>query len=140
MDSVIYRRNSRPKIAPGQKDKLEHNKSISNKSKAGHKKNPDGQEKQNPNPEDIPEKIIRNVGLIRMTSARPPKVFSSKSIRNYKIPSWTARGHTRHYKSGKTVYIRPTVRHRKALKNPDGKIPQSVINIVNNTKTPDTPE
>lgn len=34
---------------------------------------------------------------------------------HYETPSWQVRGHIRRYKSGKTVYIKPTVRHRKNM-------------------------
>lgn len=125
--------NNKPKIAPGQKEKQEHNKRISKKSKSMPKESSQAQEQpDNAVLDAIPEKLIRNIGLIKIVSTRTPKVFSSKSIRNYKIPSWTSRGHTRKYKSGKIVYVRPAVHHRKALKNQNGKIPQSVINLVNN--------
>ena len=125
--------NNKPKIAPGQKEKQEHNKRISKKSKSMPKESSQAQEQpDNAVLDAIPEKLIRNIGLIKIVSTRTPKVFSSKSIRNYKIPSWTSRGHTRKYKSGKIVYVRPAVHHRKALKNQNGKIPQSVINLVDN--------
>lgn len=122
--------SNKPKIAPGQKEKLERNKSLSNKLKSAKQADQSSESGQTPN--EIPEKLIRNVGLIKIVSEKTPRVFSSKSIKNYKVPSWTSRGHTRRYKSGKVVYVKPSVHHRKALKNPDGKIPQSVINIVDN--------
>lgn len=122
---------NKPKIAPGQEAKQAYNREIAkNKS---NKSNSDTH-KDNSTPE-IPEKLIRNVGMIRIISTKTPRAVTSKSIRNYRIPSWTARGHTRTYKSGKTVYIQPTVKHRRALKNPEKKIPQSIIKIVDNLPT-----
>lgn len=119
----------KPKIAPGQEDKQARNREIAKSKSNKSNSNPPS---DNKNPE-IPEKLVRNVGLIKITSTRTPRTPSSKSIKNYKIPSWTSRGHTRTYKSGKTVYVRPSVHHRKALKNPENKIPQSVINVIDNT-------
>ena len=127
--------SNKPKIAPGQRAKQEHNKSISNKSKSRQNKTSEANTQL-----EIPEKLVRNVGMIRIISTRTPRTFSSKSIRNYRVPTWTARGHTRTYKSGKTVYIKPATCHRKALKDVDGKIPQSIINIVNNTEQQEKPE
>lgn len=33
--------------------------------------------------------------------------------RNYKVSSWQIHGHYRHYKNGKTIYIKPTIGYRK---------------------------
>lgn len=114
---------NKAKLAPGQARRASNSNTESNKSDAGAVGKPDMSR------QDIPDKLVRNVGLIRVVSERPPRTFSSKSSRNYRIPSWTARGHVRTYKSGKTVYVRPTVRHRKSLGSGNTKAPQSVINV-----------
>ena len=49
----------------------------------------------------------------KMTSDEP-------RIVHYQTPSWNVRGHIRRYKSGKTVYIKPTVRKRKHMGESDG--------------------
>lgn len=51
--------------------------------------------------------------------------------RNYVTPVWTTKGHVRKYKSGRIVYIPPTVHHRKALldKNTSTAAPKSVIRV-----------
>lgn len=123
--------SNRAELAPGQEAAVERNREI---TKTKSNKSGDGAKKSIP-ASDIPEKLVRNVGILRVKSVRPPRPVSSKSIRNYKIPSWTARGHVRRYKSGKTVYVKPSVHHRRSLSNPDGKIPQTVINIINDEKT-----
>lgn len=114
---------NKAKLAPGQARRVSRPDTESNKSDTHAVGKPDMSR------QDIPDKLVRNVGLIRVVSEKPPRTFSSKSSRNYKIPSWTARGHVRTYKSGKTVYVRPTVRHRKSLGSGNAKAPQSVINV-----------
>ena len=72
----------------------------------------------------------RTVGTIRFVSAAPPKQTRAKTIRTYTVSSWLTRGHTRHYKSGKTAYIKPSTHHRRALQNRQGtEGAQAVIQI-----------
>lgn len=66
-------------------------------------------------PDDIPLKRVRTVGTIRFVSAKSPKCPSRKTISQWRLASWPVRGHIRHYKSGKTAYIKPNTFHRKAL-------------------------
>lgn len=71
----------------------------------------------------------RTVGPIAIKSVSVPRMPTQKTITRYSVASWACRGHMRHYKSGKTVYIQPTVRHRHALKK-EGQEPAPVtINI-----------
>lgn len=42
-----------------------------------------------------------------------PSVPSMSCKRNYKMSSWQIHGHYRHYKNGKTVYIKPTIGYRR---------------------------
>lgn len=39
-------------------------------------------------------------------------IASASCKRNYKMSSWQIHGHYRHYKSGKTIYIKPTIGYR----------------------------
>lgn len=84
-----------------------------------------------------PIKHIRKVGVIQFVSSKPPRKPSQKTTRQYHVAVWTVRGHTRKYANGKTVYIRPTVRHRKALQNHINSRPQNVIEFHDNTKEVD---
>jgi len=77
-----------------------------------------------------PERRVRIAGLVKFSSARPPRP-ANKAAREYRTPSWTARGHIRHYKNGTQVYIRPMVKHRKALAGKDGHVP-STVKILDN--------
>ncbi len=43
------------------------------------------------------------------------------SERHYTVDKWQVRGHVRHYKSGKTVYIKPRVNKRKAMVPSNGE-------------------
>lgn len=83
-----------------------------------------------PVPVPVPERRVRSIGLIRFKSDRAPRP-GNKAVRNYKLASWTARGHVRHYKSGKQVYIKPMVKHRKAASTTHAPAP-STIKIVDN--------
>ena len=74
--------------------------------------------------------IIRAVGGIKIKSVKIPKVPSEDSVRKYKVSVWNKRGHVRHYKSGKTVYIRQTICKRKCFDN-NGVPLQTVIDIKN---------
>lgn len=66
-----------------------------------------------------PERKTRMVGSLRVQSENIPRKPCLETVITYKVAKWTVRGHTRHYKSGKTVYINPTVRKRKALEGTD---------------------
>lgn len=52
---------------------------------------------------------------IHIISEKPPKAPSENYVRHYSVAAWTVRATTRHYKSGKTVYIKETVHKRHAL-------------------------
>lgn len=36
---------------------------------------------------------------------------------HYQTPSWQVRGYVRHYKNGKSIFIQPSVRKRKEIKD-----------------------
>lgn len=83
-----------------------------------------------------PERIIRTVGTMQIQSEKPPKIPTEKSIVKYSIASWPTRGFIRHYKSGKTVYVKPSVHHRKCLQKDDNaETKQTIIFKNNNPKT-----
>ena len=87
----------------------------------------------NTRPKSVPNEPsaqrIRTVGTIKFVSARPPRQVNEKTVRTYRLASWPTRGHTRTYKSGKTVYIKPTVHHRKSLNDQGVQGTQSIIKI-----------
>lgn len=83
-----------------------------------------------------PERVTRTVGTMQIQSEKPPKIPTEKSIVKYSIASWPTRGFIRHYKSGKTVYVKPSVHHRKCLqKNDDTETKQTIIFENNDPKT-----
>lgn len=55
----------------------------------------------------------RIVGTVRIVSDKPPRAPGPATVKNYKLSEWTRRGHVRHCKSGKTVYVRPTTAKRR---------------------------
>ena len=82
-------------------------------------------------PQSPPELKIRNVGVITMKSEKPPRMASYDTIVHYKIAQWKTRGHIRHYKNGKTVYVKESVHKRKALQGKtDDNISNICINII----------
>ena len=78
---------------------------------------------------EIPKKQkIRAFGDVKIKSVKVPKTPTEESIRHYKIASWNKRGHVRHYKSGKEVYIKQTVCKRKGFDD-NVKPLQTVIDV-----------
>jgi hypothetical protein len=78
------------------------------------------------------KQLIRNVGEsgIVIKSVDIPREANYERIIRYKVASWNTRGHERKLKSGRVVYVKPSVHHRKALqgKCTDGPA-QTVIQI-----------
>ena len=66
-----------------------------------------------------PERKTRYVGALRVQSHNVPKKPCYETVVTYKVAKWNVRGHVRHYKSGKDVYIKPGMRTRKALEGSD---------------------
>lgn len=69
------------------------------------------------NPEKQDERKVRTISTVKITSKSIPRLPTEKSVVKYNVASWNTRGHIRHYKSGKTIYVKPSVHHRKALRN-----------------------
>ena len=88
----------------------------------------------------IPEKnpkpqIVRTLSSgVQIKSASVPKAPTVDIIRHYKVASWNVRGHMRHYKNGKTIYIAPTVAKRKEFENTDASKRQTIIVSGNKIK------
>lgn len=80
-----------------------------------------------------PERVVRTVGTVIVKSKKPPRIPTEKTVIKYVIASWPTRGHIRHYKSGKTVYIKPTVHKRKCLQNENKETKQTIV-FKNNIK------
>ena len=64
-----------------------------------------------------PQQKTRYVGSLRIRSHNVPKKPCYETVVTYKVAKWNVRGHVRHYKSGKDVYIKPSTRTRKALED-----------------------
>ena len=50
---------------------------------------------------------------IRYINNNENKITRESRLVEYKTDSWSVKGHLRHYKSGKTVFIKPSNRHRQ---------------------------
>ena len=78
------------------------------------------------------KQLIRNIGEsgISIRSVDIPREANYERIIRYKVASWNTRGHERKLKSGKIVYVKPSVHHRKALRGKCTDDPaQTVIQI-----------
>lgn len=113
-----------------QKKKLSHGKKSRAKAKYHVKTTVDTTAQQ-------PEKLIRNISIgnanISFTSRKTPKRPDEEYIRHYSVAAWKTRGHLRHYKNGKTVWIKESVHKRKGFENNESA-PQSVLQIKQERK------
>lgn len=82
-------------------------------------------------PEKQAERKVRTIGPVSIRSRSVPHAPTKKSVVKYTMESWNRRGHMRHYKSGKVVYIKPTTPHRHALKNTESKPAPTTLNVRN---------
>lgn len=85
-----------------------------------------GEVDKNPKP-----KIVRALsGGIQVKSVKIPKPISPDTVRTYTLEAWKSRGHVRHYKSGKTVWVKESIHHRKCLQTEDKLVvPQTIIKV-----------
>lgn len=70
------------------------------------------------NPEAQKERqvrILRTVGPIAIKSVTLPTLRDEERVMNYQVAAWSVRGHMRHYKNGKSVYIKPRVNRRRCM-------------------------
>lgn len=58
---------------------------------------------------------IRTIGPLVITSGAIPRPGRRSAAVQYKTPSWNTRGHLRTCKSGKKVYVRACVHHRRCM-------------------------
>lgn len=76
------------------------------------------------------KQLIRNVGDsgISIRSVSIPREATYERVVKYKVAAWNTRGHERKLKSGKIVYVKPSVHHRKCLQKTD-EVAQTIIRI-----------
>lgn len=72
---------------------------------------------------------IRYVGPVRFVSDAVPKNATETTLRKWHVDKWNVRGHMRRYADGRTIYIRPTVRHRRCLAPTDNAPLPTTIRI-----------
>lgn len=88
-------------------------------SKPVGRKTTKGERKTSYEKNHAPERKIRMVGSIRVQSKDVPKRPCLETVITYRTATWMVRGHVRHYKNGKEVYIKPRMHKRKALEGSD---------------------
>lgn len=81
-----------------------------------------------------PRKLVRQVGPISMTSAKPPKLPTEETVIKYKTAVWKSRGGVRRLKNGKLVPFKECIKHRKCLQDTTEDIPTSIIRLTTQTK------
>ncbi len=82
-----------------------------------------------------PQVVRTLVGGIEVKSVKPPRIVTGEILRKYTLEAWNTRGHVRRYKSGKTVWIKPSVHHRKCLeKGAMNIVPQMIIKVQKEEK------
>lgn len=97
---------------------------------------PDAGTSEKPNSGQLKPRILRAyINGIEIKSRQVPKVANAKTIRNYSVASWNRIGHTRTYKNGKTVYIKPVTAHRKCLIGSDQERRKTVIMVNSGART-----
>lgn len=79
-----------------------------------------------------PQMIRTLVGGITIESNKIPRVANAETVRHYKVAAWNTRGHTRTLKSGKVIYIRQSVHHRKNMNGAQG-IAKTIIQMETKT-------
>ncbi len=74
----------------------------------------------------VDKRKVRTIGNsgINIVSVKAPKSPDAQYVRHYSVSSWTQAGHIRHMKSGKTIYIKPQTKHRRALLDKNVELPQ----------------
>jgi hypothetical protein len=96
-----------------------------------------------------PKRRIRYIGSVSFLSESVPKIYNSDTLERaimkdgtiqYRTPAWQVRGHVRHYKNGKTVYIEPHVSHRKDFDDVKNvKVAPQTIRICKGNPESDNP-
>lgn len=65
--------------------------------------------------DENPMPKIWTIGGIKLRANTRPKAPRRETIIKYRVAAWSVAGHVRHYKSGKTIYIKPHDAKRKGL-------------------------
>ena len=67
------------------------------------------------NADDTLSRKTRNLGSLKITSERRPTAPNMNKIIRFTKAEWGRRGFVRHYKNGKTVFIKPTTVKRRCV-------------------------
>lgn len=66
-----------------------------------------------------PKKLVRDIntgrGTLSILSEKAPQAPDMEYVRHYKVAAWKTRSHVRTYKSGKQVFVKESVHHRKGF-------------------------
>ena len=84
---------------------------------------------------DKKRRITSHIGPINITADSKKIIRKLSGIIRYSTPQWDVRGHYRHYKSGKVVYIAPHQNKRKNLNATDETTKRTIILKGENEKT-----
>jgi hypothetical protein len=82
-----------------------------------------------------PERRVRYIGAVKVTSTSMPREATPERVRHYKVAVWKARGGIRHMKDGRTIPFKESIRYRKKLKDkiPEQELAQTVLKLHDNS-------
>lgn len=86
---------------------------------------------------DVKQRVTSHIGPVHITTDSKKTIRKLSGIIKYTMPSWDVRGHYRHYKSGKVVYIPPHTNKRKNLEQTNDTIKRTII-VHSDDKTKET--
>ena len=86
---------------------------------------------------DVKQRVTSHIGPVHIRKERKKTIRKLSGIIKYTMPSWDVRGHYRHYKSGKVVYIPPHTNKRKNLEQTNDTIKRTII-VHSDDKTKET--
>lgn len=71
----------------------------------------------NTNNKKLPERRVRYIGTVKVTSTTIPRQATPERVRHYKVAVWKARGGVRHMKDGRVIPFKESIKHRHKLKD-----------------------
>lgn len=70
-----------------------------------------------PDDQKLPERRIRYIGTVKVTSTAVPRQATPDRVRHYKVAVWKAKGGIRHMKDGRVIPFKESIRYRHKLKD-----------------------
>lgn len=83
----------------------------------------------------LPERRVRYIGTVKVTSTSIPRQATPDRVRHYKVAVWKAKGGIRHMKDGRVIPFKESIRYRHKLKDKvsEQDIAQVVLKLHDNS-------